>query len=70
MRLCTPEDTPVGTYVYNIFAAQRKQVDENCYMRYQVYCNPHVHDEQVLARFLAIRLLGIENQPEEDQARI
>ena len=56
--------------MYNIFAAQRKQVDENFYTCCQVYCNPRVHDQQVLARFLAIRLLGIENRPEEEQARI
>ena len=54
MQPCTPEDTPVGTYVYNIFAGQSKQVDEHLYERYKVYLNPRVHDPTILARFLAI----------------
>ncbi len=54
MRPCTPEETPVGTYMYNIFAAQRKIVDEDFYMCYKVYFNPHVHDPEAPARFLAI----------------
>ena len=70
MRPCTPEETPVGTYVYNIFVAQRKLVDEDFYMRYKVYCKPCVHDKQEPTRFLVIRILGVENWPEEEQVRI
>ncbi len=67
MRPCTPEETPVGTYVYNIFVAQRKLVDEGFYTHYTVYCNPHVHDKQEPTQFLAIRILGVENWLEEEQ---
>ena len=70
MRPCTPEETPVGTYVYNIFAVQRKLVDEGFYTRYTVYCNPCVHDKQEPTRFVAIRILGVENRPEEEQVHI
>ncbi len=70
MQPCTPEETPIGTYVYNIYAAQRKLVDENFYAHYKVYFNPCVHDPQAPARYLAIRLLGIETRPEEEQLQI
>ena len=56
--------------MYNIFAAQRKQVDENFYACYKVYFNPRVHDPETPARFLAIQLLGLEDRPEEEQLRI
>ncbi len=70
MRPCTPEDTPVGTYVYNIYAGQSKQVDEHFYEHYKVYLNPRVHDPATLARFLAIRIVGLEGETEEKQARV
>ncbi len=54
MQPCTPEETPIGTYMYNIYVAQRKLVDENFYTRYTVYFNPRVHDPAAPARFLAI----------------
>ena len=70
MRLCTPEDTPIGTYVYNIFAGQSKEVDEHFYECYKVYLNPCVHDPTIPARFLAIRIIGLEGETEEKQARV
>ncbi len=60
MQPCTLEDTPVGTYVYNIFAVQRTVIDEHFYTCNKVYLNPHVHDPQEPMRFLALKLSDIE----------
>ncbi len=70
MQPCTIEDTPVGSYVYNIFVVQRKQVDANFYERYQVYHNLCVHDQQQPAKYLAIRVADVAIRPEDEQLRI
>ncbi len=67
MQPCTIQDTPVGSYVYNIYAGARTTVTENFYERYQVYLNPHEVNPQAPTQYLAIKIFDVENQTQDDQ---
>ena len=56
--------------MYNIFVAQRKQVDAHFYNCYKVYCNLRMHDNTEPARYLAIKVVDVAYHPEEDQLHI